>query len=480
MHIRLKTTHAISILALGLAFLGGSFFFTPAQAHAASLREEIDTLKATIEDLRAQLSASVMKSSVSSKVAPEPMVTVKSDPTISNITASSVVSTSLKLGVKGEEVKKLQEKLSNLGYYKGAFDGAYGKGTADAVRAYQAAKGLVADGSAGAKTLASLGITFSGSTTISAKPAITPIVSAKPVKPSVKPVSGTPSSSKSGVLGQISMWYGKVNQHRSANGNWMTDPDGTAGAGNYAEWGNDGWGDRKLQYCQRFWPGTVAVEVAGEQTISGWRGRGNVGDSTSLKPVYNCVGDSEDDDEVVISQCDESDVEVSITGNTPEGIQPITQFNVLEFTIENNSDCDVLFEDVKVAYMTTDGKPYFDEIQIRGENGAFLGENDELQTDPNFHLGDRITISLSGNNGFEIDAGDHVDLMLRLVNYDQPVFDNTVPYNSFRHKYLMFGFIDEDDFDFKWGNVNNSPSFGATYTNNDLWGKKVRIPPSSL
>lgn len=174
--------------------------------------------------------------------------------------------------------------------------------------------------------------------------------------------------------------------------------------------------------------------------------------------------------------CDEDDIEVSITGNTPEGVQPITQFDVLEFTIENNSQCDVFLEDLKVAYMTTDGKPYFDEIQVRDENGAFLGENDELQTDPNFDLGDRITISLSGG-GYEIQAGDFVDLTLRLVNYNQPVFDNTVPYDSYRHKYLLFGFIDEDDFDFKW---NNASSFGAAYTNNNLWGERVQIPMSSL
>ena len=475
MKLRHMFARPLGILALGLVLLGGAFFFTPAQAHAASLREEINALKATIEDLRASLGASVYKSTAATSATvstPAPAVVS------ANVSAATV--TSLKLGSKSDDVKKLQEKLFNLGYYKGAFDGSYGKGTADAVRAYQLAKGLAVDGSAGSDTLRFLGITLSSSTAASAKPTTTPTVSVKPYTSPVKPISV--SSLKDGVLGQVSMWYGKVNQHRPTGGSWTTDADGTAGAGNYSQWGSDGWGDRKLQYCQRFWPETVAVEAAGEQSISGWRGRGNIGNSVSTKPVYNCLGDSEEenDDEVVTSQCNESDVEVSITGNTPEGIQPISQFNVLEFTIENNSDCDILFEDVKVAYMTTDGKPYFDEIQIRGENGAFLGENDELQTDPYFDLGDRITIALNGVEGLEIDAGDHVDLMLRLVNYDQPVFDNSVPYNSFRHKYLMFGFINEDDFDFKWGSINNSPSFGATYTNNDLWGKKVRIPPSSL
>ena len=62
----------------------------------------------------------------------------------------------LRRGSKGSEVKRLQTALSELGYYKMDVDGVYGKGTLAAVRAYQRANGLSADGIAGPKTLGKL------------------------------------------------------------------------------------------------------------------------------------------------------------------------------------------------------------------------------------------------------------------------------------------------------------------------------------
>ncbi len=49
-------------------------------------------------------------------------------------------------------VHAVQLALSRLGYYKGALDGEYGKGTADAVKQFQKAYGLGSDGSAGPLT----------------------------------------------------------------------------------------------------------------------------------------------------------------------------------------------------------------------------------------------------------------------------------------------------------------------------------------
>ncbi len=60
----------------------------------------------------------------------------------------------LKLNSSGDEVRKLQARLIELGYMRdGADDGQFGKGTQNAVKAFQAANGLGADGAAGPKTL---------------------------------------------------------------------------------------------------------------------------------------------------------------------------------------------------------------------------------------------------------------------------------------------------------------------------------------
>ncbi len=58
----------------------------------------------------------------------------------------------LKEGVSGLEVRKLQARLADLGYYAGGVDGIYGSTTVAAVKAFQRANGLSPDGHAGTQT----------------------------------------------------------------------------------------------------------------------------------------------------------------------------------------------------------------------------------------------------------------------------------------------------------------------------------------
>jgi len=71
----------------------------------------------------------------------------------------------LKVGSKGDDVKKLQEKLGL------PVDGAFGPKTADAVKAWQAKNGLTADGIVGDGTWSKM---FSGETT--AAPTAVPVI----------------------------------------------------------------------------------------------------------------------------------------------------------------------------------------------------------------------------------------------------------------------------------------------------------------
>ena len=61
-------------------------------------------------------------------------------------------STTLYNGCSGEEVRVLQQALIDLGYYEGTADGTFGDQTEAAVKAFQSAYGLKADGLAGTKT----------------------------------------------------------------------------------------------------------------------------------------------------------------------------------------------------------------------------------------------------------------------------------------------------------------------------------------
>ena len=64
-------------------------------------------------------------------------------------------------GSNGEEVRKIQTKLKNWGYYNGNVDGIFGSKTLAAVKSFQRKNGLAVDGIVGEKTLAALGITSS-------------------------------------------------------------------------------------------------------------------------------------------------------------------------------------------------------------------------------------------------------------------------------------------------------------------------------
>lgn len=79
----------------------------------------------------------------------------------------------LKQGTSGVEVRKLQGRLAELGYYAGGVDGIYGETTASAVKAFQRANGLSGDGQAGAQTQSKL---YSSS----ARYASSPVATANP------------------------------------------------------------------------------------------------------------------------------------------------------------------------------------------------------------------------------------------------------------------------------------------------------------
>ncbi len=64
----------------------------------------------------------------------------------------------LRQGSNGGEVKEVQRRLKNWGYYTGAVDGVFGEGTKKAVIAFQKKNGLKADGVVGVSTYKALGM----------------------------------------------------------------------------------------------------------------------------------------------------------------------------------------------------------------------------------------------------------------------------------------------------------------------------------
>lgn len=67
-------------------------------------------------------------------------------------------------GTTGSLVRQVQNKLKELGYYKGSVDGIYGIQTYEAIVQFQNANNLKADGIAGSRTLEKLGIPIGSGT----------------------------------------------------------------------------------------------------------------------------------------------------------------------------------------------------------------------------------------------------------------------------------------------------------------------------
>lgn len=67
-------------------------------------------------------------------------------------------SPALRPGNEGEEVRELQQRLKNWGYYEGAVDGCYGLQTFVAVKDFQASWGIRSDGIAARDTLMAAGM----------------------------------------------------------------------------------------------------------------------------------------------------------------------------------------------------------------------------------------------------------------------------------------------------------------------------------
>ena len=68
----------------------------------------------------------------------------------------------LEVGSSGSDVTRVQQKLIQWGYLKGAADGRYGAQTRAAVEAFQRKNGLAVDGRVGAATATAMGISLSG------------------------------------------------------------------------------------------------------------------------------------------------------------------------------------------------------------------------------------------------------------------------------------------------------------------------------
>ena len=104
---------------------------------------------------------------------------------------------SLKLGSTGDQVRQVQQKLKQLGFYKGSVDGDFGEATEKAVIAFQKQYKLTADGKVGSQTMAKL-----AAANATAKPQVTATPKKATAKPTAKPSYSENTYLKKGSTGK--------------------------------------------------------------------------------------------------------------------------------------------------------------------------------------------------------------------------------------------------------------------------------------
>ncbi len=105
---------------------------------------------------------------------PETLKALYSSSASKTSSPSGIVGLSLREGSKETAaVRLMQQRLKTLGFYRGSVDGSFGSGTTDAVKSFQRANSLTADGVAGGGTLNRLFASTAKSASVTAVPRMT-------------------------------------------------------------------------------------------------------------------------------------------------------------------------------------------------------------------------------------------------------------------------------------------------------------------
>lgn len=151
-----------------------------------------------------------------------------------------------------------------------------------------------------------------------------------------------PGTSTGDTTPRIMFWPGAVNQHVDSDGIWRTDPDGASGGHPSTLYAND-YGDRPVEYCNKFYSGITSVEEYKKETISTWRAGGNTGASAGTRMSYKCVGKNTDNiASWNVSSADYWTTVLSpkvVVVATPETI-PDGGISTISWSSENTNECD--------------------------------------------------------------------------------------------------------------------------------------------
>lgn len=157
---------ARAVLAVTAGLVVGAITLDPGRQEATSAAELAADTESPTTTTASTTTTTAATTTAPPTTAPPPPSTTTTAPPEATTTAAPTTTTDppppppeemLRPGDSGQHVHKLQQKLSDLGYWLGEADGTYGQTTQQAVMAFQKAEGLSRDGVAGPETQSRLG-----------------------------------------------------------------------------------------------------------------------------------------------------------------------------------------------------------------------------------------------------------------------------------------------------------------------------------
>jgi outer membrane murein-binding lipoprotein Lpp len=142
-----KRNLLLAVLAVSAVFLVSGCSTVPKKfkEEVTGIKSKVDTLESKVDTLESKQAEAERMANQQSQ-ALEEMKSAKESNVKTNVSTRSVPVRSR------EHMKEVQACLKNAGFYKGKIDGMKGRGTKKAIKEFQKANGLRADGKVGAKT----------------------------------------------------------------------------------------------------------------------------------------------------------------------------------------------------------------------------------------------------------------------------------------------------------------------------------------
>ncbi len=136
-----------AVVAVSVAFLASGCSTVPKK-----VREEVSGIKSKVDTLESRVESVETKQAEAERMVSQQSQTIDELRSARERAVTTNITTRERPVKSRERTKDIQTCLKNAGFYKGKIDGVKGSGTKRAIKEFQAANGLKADGVVGPRT----------------------------------------------------------------------------------------------------------------------------------------------------------------------------------------------------------------------------------------------------------------------------------------------------------------------------------------